>query len=114
MDYPIAHRKAVFLNERCRRVFGQQDPAIVKRKDIRNVIRDKAISVADFPESELVGILYYLIANGIFRAEASIQLEFPDLYDPDFAGIDQQEATEDASADQRLSDIVYSYVWLER
>ncbi|KAF5723799.1 BTB POZ domain-containing protein [Fusarium mundagurra] len=82
MDYPIAHRKAVFLDEHCRRVFGLQDPAIVKRKEIRNVIRDKAISIAGFPESKLVGILHYLIANGIFRAEASIQREFPDLYDP--------------------------------
>ncbi|EWZ79022.1 hypothetical protein FOWG_16795 [Fusarium oxysporum f. sp. lycopersici MN25] len=112
MDYPIAHRKAVFLDEHCRRVFGLQDPAIVKGKEIRNVIRDKAISIADFPESELVGILHYLIANGIFRAEASIQREFPDLYDPGFVEI-YQEAVEDTLADQRLSNVVYSYVLLE-
>ncbi|KAK2666113.1 Heterokaryon incompatibility [Fusarium oxysporum f. sp. vasinfectum] len=105
--------KAVFLDEHCRRVFGLQDPAIVKRKEIRNVIRDKAISIAGFPESKLVGILHYLIANGIFRAEASIQREFPDLYDPGLVSIYQQEAAGDTSADQRPSDIIYSYVWLE-
>ncbi|VTO83130.1 unnamed protein product [Fusarium graminearum] len=72
MDYPTAHRKAVFLSYDCRRVFGQQDSQIVKRKDIRNAIRNEAISVVDFPEQEVVDIVYCLIANGIFRAEASI------------------------------------------
>jgi hypothetical protein len=114
MNYPVAHRKAVFLSEHCRRVFGQQYSPIVKRKDIRNAIRHEAISVADVPELELVDILCYLITNGIFHAEASIQLQFPDLYEPSFVGTHQQEAMEDVSADQRLSGIVYSYVWLER
>jgi hypothetical protein len=86
----------------------------MKRIDIRNAIRRETISVSDFPEHELVDILYYLITNGVFRAEASIQLQFPDLYEPSFVGTHQQEAMEDVSADQRLSGIVYSYVWLER
>ncbi|KAH6977798.1 hypothetical protein EDB82DRAFT_201520 [Fusarium venenatum] len=114
MDYPTAHRKAVFLSHDCRRVFGQQDSQIVKRKDIRNAVRNEAISVADFPEQEVVDIVYCLIANGIFRAEASIQLQFPDLYYPVFIGSYQQEAIEDTSADQPLSTLVYSYDWLER
>jgi hypothetical protein len=74
MDYPIAYRKAIFLNEHYRRVFGQQYPHIIKRIDIRNAIRCETISISDFPEHELVDILYYLIINGVFRAEASIQL----------------------------------------
>lgn len=114
MDYPLADRKVVFLSEHCRRVFGQsQFSTLVKKKDIRRTIRDEVISVEGFPEGKLIDILYYLIRKGVFLAEASIQLELPNLYRPGFASTYQQQAMENTSADHQPSNMRSSHVWLE-
>jgi hypothetical protein len=69
--------------------------------------------VADFSEQKLIEILHYLIGKGIFLAEVTIQLEFPDLYGPGLASTYQQMAMENTSADHQISNTRSSYAWME-
>jgi hypothetical protein len=115
MDHPPAHRRAVFLSERCKRVFGQlQFTTDTKRKVIKQAVRDRDISVAGFSEQKLIGILRYLIGKGVFHAEVAAQLEFPDLYGPSLASTYQQMAMENMSADHQLPNTRSPYAWMER
>jgi hypothetical protein len=115
MDYHPNDKKAVFLSGRYKRVFGRSQFATgTKRKVIRQEIRDRGISEADFSEQKLIGILQYLIGKGVFLSVAAIQLEFPDLYRPSLASTYQQMAMENTSADHQLSNTRSSYAWMER
>lgn len=115
MNYHPTDRRAVFLSERCKHVFGQsQFTTGTRRRVIKQTIQERGISVADFSEQKLIEILQYLIGKGVFLAEVAIQLEFPDLYGPGLASTYQQPAMKNTSADHQLSNKTSSYAWMER
>lgn len=111
----MADRKAVFLNKHCRQVFSQPHyTTFTTRKYIRKVVRREAISITNFHEIKLVTILHYLIGQGLFRAEASLQLEFPNLHQPSLINSEQSNIMESITANQNLSGIMSAPVWLRR
>lgn len=110
MEYSSIDREAVFLNEDCRQAFGQpQYTSLTKKRDIRNIIREWAISVENFTENKLVAILYYLIGEGVFLAAASIERQFPDLYKPNLASNSSHEQSPVNSWLEGYDDLVILY-----